>query len=168
MKARIDNGIIRRYNIPPNEWKHYLNFSQADESVLKSEGFFDVVEPEYDPAFWRLGEIYFDEANQVFTYPLIEIPLEDVKQQLYSDFEQSKRTIRMELLEALVHELIELNRDKLPVQLVGLYDALLAENTRVKTTIEELSVKDPDTLRKFRIIPEDVQAFVDNIKPFKL
>lgn len=167
MKARIENGTIRKYGSLPQDFENILNFSQADETTINSKGFYDVVTPEYDPAYWRLGEIYFDDMNQVFSYRLIAIPVDEVKQKLKTDFEAAKDRTRKELLDALVDKMIELHRTELPEGLVQLWDILKAENIRVGNTIEEMATNDPDALRKFRIRSEDINSFIENIRKFK-
>ncbi len=72
MKARIENGIIVIYPTLPNEWNNILNFPQASVETLEAEGFYDLVEPEINPVTQRLGDLYFDETNQVFAYRIIE------------------------------------------------------------------------------------------------
>lgn len=169
MKALvIDNKIVSFFNQLPKEWKNYLNFDLAEDDITQSEGFYDVIIPEYDPNTYRLGELFFDEVNQVVTYTLIEIPISEVKEKLLSDFEDAKQRTRLNLLEALVDKLVEINRELLPPGLVGLYDALIAENARVIAAIDYMAVNDPAALRKFRIIPEDVENFVAALSQYKL
>jgi hypothetical protein len=72
MKARNENNAIKVYPNLPNEWGNILNFPQASVETLEAEGFYDLVEPEINQATQRLGELYFDEVNQVFTFPVID------------------------------------------------------------------------------------------------
>lgn len=72
VKAREENGVITIYPEIPQDWKHYLNFRQAPESVWQHEGFYDLVEPEFDPDLNDLGEIYFDDQWLVFRYYLVQ------------------------------------------------------------------------------------------------
>jgi len=72
MKAREENGVIKFYPEIPGDWKNYLNFRQAPESVWQEEGFYDVVEPVFDPVVQRLGSPYFDILFKVFTYPILD------------------------------------------------------------------------------------------------
>jgi hypothetical protein len=41
--------------------------------VLKENGFYDVVKPGYDPSKQNKGGLYFDEANEIFTYDVTDI-----------------------------------------------------------------------------------------------
>lgn len=75
MKARNENGKIRFYDKMPNKYKsEFLNiaggFDKLDETVFEQEGFFDILTPEFDHEIQELGEVYFDEVNKVFTYPV--------------------------------------------------------------------------------------------------
>ena len=103
MKAIEINGEIKTFSKLPNRWKNYTNFPLASEELLKQEGFFDVVQPEHNTETQRLGEIYFDEAKEVFTYPVIDKTQEGLDQEkeaelnvLDSQFDQdaAKRILR--------------------------------------------------------------------------
>jgi hypothetical protein len=59
-----------------------LNFREALESVWQQEGFFDLVEPIYDPLIQQLGNLFFNPSDKVFTYSILDkvLPsLEEVK-----------------------------------------------------------------------------------------
>src|SRR5690606_1788499 len=94
-------------------WKNYTNFPLASEELLKKEGFFDVVQPTYNTETQRLGEIYFDEVNEVFTYPVIDKTQEELDQEkeaelnvLDSQFDQdaAKRLLRKAVAPLLADE----------------------------------------------------------------
>jgi hypothetical protein len=72
MKARNENNGIKVYPNLPNDWGNILNFPQADVETIEAEGFFDLIEPEINPVTQRLGAIYFNEEDNVFTYQVIE------------------------------------------------------------------------------------------------
>lgn len=168
MKARAENGNIKLYSQVPRDYGNILNFRSAASQIHQAHGFYDVVQPEYDPDYWRLGELYFDPDSRHFTYELIHVSVQEVQESLIADFEEAKKQTRTELLEALLDKMIELHRQELPEGLVGLWDALVSENHRVIQTIDDLAENDPDTLRKFRIRQEDVEGFLNNIRRFKV
>ena len=102
MKAILIDGVIREFNVLPNEWKNHLNFNQATPELAQSEGFYDLVEPQYNPTLQRLGDIFFDAQNGVFTYALIaktqqQVAQEAESQQAFQD-QQSENTILKRLL----------------------------------------------------------------------
>ncbi len=168
MKARKENGQIKVYGQVPQDFENILNFGMAGDEIHRQKGFYDVVAPEFDPDYWRQGELYFDQEMEVFTYELVLIPVAEVKERLEADFELAKDRTRKELLDALVDKMIELHRSQLPEGLVQLWDILKAENQRVSSDIEALAVNDPDQLRRYRIRQEDIESFVANIQKHKL
>ncbi len=78
MKAININGEIKVFQELPVDWKHYLNFREAPNELQKQEGFYDLVVPHYDPDLQRLGEIFFDSGNEIFTYPVIDKTVEEL------------------------------------------------------------------------------------------
>lgn len=77
MKAIQKNGSIKIYKVLPETWDgasgHIINFRQASDKVLKENGFYDVVKPGYNPSKQNKGGLYFDEANEIFTYDVTDI-----------------------------------------------------------------------------------------------
>lgn len=74
MKAIQITGEIKVFAQLPKTWKNHMNFRMASVEMQQQEGFYDVIQPEYNTELQRLGEIYFDETNQYFTYPVNDIP----------------------------------------------------------------------------------------------
>lgn len=90
MKAVLIDNEIKVFFSLPTDWKNYLNFKEASLELQQQEGFYDVVTPDYDKALQRLGDIYFDEINRIFTYTVIDKTLEELaleKEQLLNDIE---------------------------------------------------------------------------------
>jgi hypothetical protein len=79
MKARIENGTIKLYGELPQDFENILYFRNADETTVKSKGFYDVVDPVWNPETQVLGEIYFDAVNEVFTYPVTDKTPEQIE-----------------------------------------------------------------------------------------
>tara|TARA_B100000424_G_C22906362_1_gene482111 strand:+ start:644 stop:1105 length:462 start_codon:yes stop_codon:yes gene_type:complete len=72
MKAIKINEEIKVYSKLPNSWKGVMgNFSMLSEEEIKAYGFYDVVIPDYDPVIQDLSDIFWQEANQVFTYNVL-------------------------------------------------------------------------------------------------
>jgi hypothetical protein len=97
MKAIKKGGIITIYKVIPNIWKGengtVLNFKNANHSDY---GLYDVIEPSYVPKAQSLGDIYFDEENQVFTYPVIDenFSIEDIDELKNSKISEIKLKAR--------------------------------------------------------------------------
>ena len=105
MKARGENLVIKTYfyeskenNKLPKVFNGHLAFRAASTKLQKQEGFFDVVTPTLQPNE-KLGSIYWDEANQVFTY-LIEIIPEPTQEQIEAALLIEKTNTRNILLAA--------------------------------------------------------------------
>lgn len=73
---QIDGSIKVFYKIPTH-WGQTTNFQKVSEARLYSEGFRDIVAPiltEYQ----RKGVIYFDAANDYFTYTVIDFTDQEI------------------------------------------------------------------------------------------
>jgi sporulation protein YlmC with PRC-barrel domain len=77
MKARQTDGNIVTYPQLPSTWNgkkgHYINFRNVDKKTLESEGFYDVVQPSYNPQTQNIGGIEWDSKKKVFTRKITDI-----------------------------------------------------------------------------------------------
>ena len=74
MKAIDINGEIKIYSQLPKSWGNIIGgFNTLSDEEAKEYGFYDVVSPDYDNAVKILGDIYFNEDNEVFTYSVENI-----------------------------------------------------------------------------------------------
>lgn len=79
MKAKNENGFIQLYGVLPSTYKSdslglvLAGFDTLETSVHETEGFFDVVTPEFDHYTQQLSEIFFDEARKIFTYTVLQL-----------------------------------------------------------------------------------------------
>jgi hypothetical protein len=71
MRAININGEIKIFNTLPSTWngkKHYMGgFASSPVEVLEEEGFFEVVDPQYDPATEELGDLYLEDNKYYYT-----------------------------------------------------------------------------------------------------
>jgi hypothetical protein len=71
MRANNINGEIKILNKLPSTWngkKHYMGgFASSPVEVLEEEGFYEVVDPQYDPAIEELGELYLEDNKYYYT-----------------------------------------------------------------------------------------------------
>ena len=71
MRANNINGEIKLFNTLPSTWngkKHYMGgFGSSPAEVLEEEGFYEVVNPQYDPAIEELGELYLEDNKYYYT-----------------------------------------------------------------------------------------------------
>ena len=73
MKAKIENNKIKVYPNLPTHYGNVLNGYDKLTERHEKDGFFDVIVPTLKDNE-KKGEIYFDDVNKVFTYPIIVIP----------------------------------------------------------------------------------------------
>ena len=76
MKAIEINGQIKKFSSLPKVWKNYTNFQNASTELQQQEGFFDVVVPDYTSGIQELGDLYFDEENNYYTYEVVDLDLD--------------------------------------------------------------------------------------------
>lgn len=69
MKGINLNGTIKTYNSVPKTWGKNIGLQYASDSELEEIGFYDIVIPSTTDS-QQLGDIYFDDDNNVFTYPV--------------------------------------------------------------------------------------------------
>jgi hypothetical protein len=69
MKGININGTIKTYSSVPKTWGAMLGVNYMSDEDLEDLGFYDVVRPSTKQSE-QLGDIFFDAANEVFTYPV--------------------------------------------------------------------------------------------------
>jgi|TARA_R100000149_G_C5862643_1_gene128162 hypothetical protein len=74
MKAININGNIKEYRNVPKSWGNVIGgFHLLSDSDLQTYGFYDIVIPaDYNDSIHNLGDLYFDDANNVFKRDLID------------------------------------------------------------------------------------------------
>lgn len=95
MRANNINGEIKIFNTLPSTWngkKHYMGgFASSPVEVLEEEGFFEVVDPQYDPLTEELGDLYLEDNK--YYYKVIQktwsASLSDLKKVKISDLQKS-------------------------------------------------------------------------------
>ena len=68
MKAININGQIKEYSVLPKSWDNVIGgFNLLSDSELQNYGFYDIEIPtDYNSSIHNLGDIYWDESNNVF------------------------------------------------------------------------------------------------------
>tara|TARA_R100000231_G_scaffold139613_1_gene121639 strand:- start:4059 stop:4526 length:468 start_codon:yes stop_codon:yes gene_type:complete len=94
MKARENsNGNIITYSSVPKSWGAIIcGFNTLSDSELQTHGFYNIVVPSTNPS-QKLGDIYFDTDNSVYTYP--------VENRTYSQTVAELKTQKIENLKSI-------------------------------------------------------------------
>ena len=163
MKARIENGQIKRYSKIPEYWKNHIGFDKLETAIHEAEGFFEVVVPVLDYDIQKLGEIYFDEINKLFTYSVIDLVLdiETIREQKHEEF---TRIVEGEMTDALkigVLEKLALG-EAIPTETKDKVIALRERETEVKELID--SIQDAVILKKFSFDRTEIEADKEELK----
>ena len=70
MKAIDINGNIKTFSSVPKSWDNKIGLQYASESELEDLGFYNVNQPALTPS-QEYGAIEWDDANNIFTYPIV-------------------------------------------------------------------------------------------------
>jgi len=101
--GNIEIGFNRQFSFIPTSF-YSLNYNSGQrtdgyhllsDEIHKKDGFFDLLVPEILENE-KLGEIYFDEENQVFTYQKLELSVEELKARIPQTV--SQRQLRTQLV----------------------------------------------------------------------
>jgi len=140
MKAININGNIKIYNVLPKTWKNILNFRIATETIIKLAGFYDIVIPEYDQITHKLGDIYFDETNKVFTYPVVERTLPSIEEAKAQKTAELKNAVRD--LYHTVQWYVEMKRmegEPIPQIVIDKLRSIKTKYEQIKTQINNIT-----------------------------
>jgi hypothetical protein len=107
MKAIQINNEIKTYSTLPKKWKNHLNFHKASEELQKEEGFYDVVRPFYNTETQYLGDIYWDETNEVFTYPVEDYTEAELEEREQRELDSKDRQFDQEAAKRLLRKVAE-------------------------------------------------------------
>jgi hypothetical protein len=157
MKAILVDGNIKLFKVLPRTWKHHDNFRKASVELLEAEGFLEVLIPEYDTELQKLSEIYKDEANNLYTYDVVdlEIDIDTERARKIKEFETIVEGEMMDALKIGVLEKIVLG-ESVPQETKDKVTALRERETAVVTLMNQIT--DPKALRKFRFDRTEIEA----------
>lgn len=97
------NGTIKTYRSIPSYWNGIINYNSANNTDMQyADGWRDVVQPSYNTETQKRGVIYFDEANDVFTYEVIDKTDEEIQSELISQSQSNKQELIQRQVEAQI------------------------------------------------------------------
>ena len=144
MKAIEINGEIKVYNELPGSWKGVMgNFSKLSEEEIKAYGFYDVVMPDFDNQLEELGNIFFNESIDAYTYPVNEKNILETLDQLKENKKnQLKFNINNKLKETDWYYIRKLQRNiDIPAEIEAERNTMLDEYDIKKEEINALTQK---------------------------
>jgi len=81
MKTNINENPLKEYSQIPAIWQGINGYQYATEQHYE-DGWRDIVIPEIDHTTEKLGELIYDEANDVVTYEVIENTQQDIEAEI--------------------------------------------------------------------------------------
>ena len=168
MKARVENNKIVTYHKLPAVFHGITGtypggFHLQPDEIHRTEGFFPVLVPEYNPDEYRLGTLYFDESKQAFTYELVQVvyDLETIRQQKLDEF---NTIIEEEMTTALNIGVIEklAMREEIPAEIKEKITALRVREAEVKGIINDL--QDKGALIRFSFDRTEIEQSKQDLK----
>lgn len=106
MKTNITENPIKAYGQIPTIWNGVNGYQYATEQHYE-DGWRDIVIPEIDHATEKLGELYYDEQNDVVTYEVIEKTQQEIEAEVIQNYEANKQTAINTYLEKQIQTEIE-------------------------------------------------------------
>ncbi len=106
--AKEIDGNIKVFYKVPEKWDNDIAFYMRDAAYWNSKGFYEVIEVTPSDTQKR-GAIYFDNVNNVFTYPLIAKTPEDLAQEASNAKEAKRYEVKQKYLDIIAEDKIALN-----------------------------------------------------------
>lgn len=79
MIANINDSPIVLYVEIPSKYKGFINYHLFNSDIHYTDGWRYENKPAINQEVEKLGEVYFDESTDVFTYPIIQKTIEEIK-----------------------------------------------------------------------------------------
>lgn len=113
MKARInENDQIMVVSELPNRFANTIGgYNLLPSSAHRNDGWRDVIVPDYDHIMQRLGNLYYDEGSDVFTYPIIDLEF-DIASEKSAKIKQAKQQANALLSKTDWYVIREMERDE--------------------------------------------------------
>ena len=144
MKAIEINGEIKTYPNLPSSWGNIIGgFNNLSNEEAQTFGFYDVTTPAFDDRIQELGDIYFDQENNVFTYPVNDLTISDSLTELKeARISQLKTFYNNKLKETDWYYIREIQRQiEVPQDIEDQRNLLITECQEKETEINNLTTK---------------------------
>lgn len=172
MKAKEVDGRIKIFNRLPSKYVSEImniagGFHLLPIEIHEAEGFFDLIEPAFDPAKQRLGDIYFDDVNEVFTYSVEDIVfnLEDLK----NGHRQVVKQVICEMSGLIssiknIYDPFRTNPENIPEEFKNLLLQLMLLRDRADTEISGLATI--DEALNYVVRGPEIERYITQLKSF--
>lgn len=132
MKTNINENPLKAYSQIPSEWGGVIGYQYATEQHYE-DGWRDIVIPEFDHKTEKLGELYYDEGEDVGTYPVIEKTQQEIEAELISALETEKQSTINALLKIKILEESKEYTDEQALEYSSVYPYWSGDGEAVET-----------------------------------
>ena len=102
MKAIIIDNTIQIFSKIPYFWNKIEGYNYSDTEQLKIDGWKDIIYPVYDTSTQYLGSEYYDEVNDIVTFPVLNKTIYEIENEKLLNIRALQddliKKIQMELL----------------------------------------------------------------------
>jgi hypothetical protein len=173
------NGNIEVYNQYPSTFVNsngqtVLNYDKSDTLTFYEDGFRDVVQPTWDSSTQRRGAIFFDTANDVFTYEVIDLTDEQIQASLIAQNEALKQELIQQKLNAEIEAEAQTATDEEALEQIALYPMWSGESVSYAFDFKVLDFTADNELALYKVVqahtsqvnwkPKDVPALFTRIQ----
>ena len=140
MKAKIENGQVRRYIQLPKYYKQWGgNFDIQSDIIHEQEGFYNVEDTVFDADLQNRGDLYFDNSNNVFKYTITNKILPTLAEAKALKIQELKLAVRSlyETIQAYLTEK-QLHEETPAVGIVNKIKEIRTKYQNIKGQIEAL------------------------------
>lgn len=141
MKARInENNQIVVVSELPNKFRNTIGgYNLLPSSVHRNDGWRDVIVPDYDHIMQRLGDLYYDEGSDVFTYTVIDIEF-DIAAEKSAKIKQAKQTANALLSKTDWYVIREMERgESVPDEVSAERQAIVNRCNEIESIIDSMT-----------------------------
>jgi len=128
MLSNITQSPLRLYGSIPQEWDarpEMIHYHKADPTIHHEDGWREVIQPEYDPATHRIGELVYDKKMDLVTYEVIQKTKEEL---------EAERKALVPFSIAKLQAMIMLTRMGIKDQVLAMVDS--SDNQEIKLYFE--------------------------------
>lgn len=95
------NNLPRSFYSPTyNNGQRTDAYHTLDNAIHEADGFYDVINPSYNSSTQYLGNLYFDDINSYFTYPVNDYTQEELDQKAKQQAISQNQSIKQALIQA--------------------------------------------------------------------
>lgn len=112
MKSNINENPLKEYGAIPSVWNNQIGYQYATNEHY-DDGWRDLIIPEIDDSTEKLGELYFDEPNDVVTYEVWGKTEQEIEQELKQETKsQQEQAVQSFITQQAISQAQELSDEE--------------------------------------------------------